>query len=283
MSNDNGTLTNKDDNGVNIGIDAGDENSEFTVFMPFGKPDENGMIDLGDNTVIHKDVLLKAFDGTGNIPISFNIDPASIGVEAIKTASSKKNDISDDPRYDKIKSAIYQLLDAFDVDWDDPNYTKTPHRVAKAYLEYWASGYDKSPEDVITAFPNESNSDDLVIVKDIQFYSMCSHHLAQIQGKAAIAYIPGKKLLGLSKLGRILEVYSRRFQLQERIGAQTADAIMEYVEPKGVMVVLYDVEHGCMTSRGVKLHDSKTTTSAIRGVFLESPALRAEAMNLILK
>ena len=173
------------------------------------------------------------------------------------------------------------MLNAFEVNWDDPNYTDTPERVAKAYLDFWVSGYNRDPQDEITVFPNTGESDDMVIVKDMRFYSLCSHHLAPIEGYAAIAYIPDKHLLGLSKLGRILEIYARRFQLQERIGQQTADAIMDLLKPKGVMVVLYNTTHGCMSSRGVKLHEANTTTYTTRGAFKEDRSLRSEAMSLI--
>lgn len=180
-----------------------------------------------------------------------------------------------------VETAVRGLLDAFNVNWEDPHYTETPARVAKAYLEYWASGYARDPRDEITVFPNDRGAQDMVMVKDMRFYSLCSHHLAPIEGYAAIAYIPDRHLLGLSKLGRILEIYARRFQLQERIGQQTADTVMELLKPRGVMVVLYNVKHGCMSSRGVKLHESSTTTSALRGRFRKDPALRAEAMSLL--
>lgn len=180
-----------------------------------------------------------------------------------------------------VENAIRDLLDAFNVNWDDPNYTDTPKRVAKAYLDFWANGYGRAPEDEVTVFPNTGSTDDIVMVKDMRFHSLCSHHLAAIEGYGAVAYIPDKHLLGLSKLGRILDIYARRFQLQERIGHQTADALMELVKPKGVMVVLYNVTHGCMSSRGVKLHEAATTTTATRGVFKTDSGLRAEVMNLL--
>lgn len=180
-----------------------------------------------------------------------------------------------------VEDAIRALLDAFNVNWEDPNYTDTPKRVAKAYLEYWASGYGRDPREEITVFPNTGKSEDIVIVKDMRFHSLCSHHLAPIEGYGAIAYIPDKYLLGLSKLGRILEIYARRFQLQERIGQQTADAIMDLLRPKGVMVMLYNVTHGCMSSRGVKLHEANTTTFTSRGVFKENPDLRREVMAMV--
>ena len=184
-------------------------------------------------------------------------------------------------QFNKIQSAIYDLLDAFNVNWNDPNYTETPKRVAKAYMEYWASGYGREPEDEITVFPNSSGAGDPVLVKDMKFYSLCSHHLAPFQGYGAIAYLPNENLLGLSKLGRILNIYARRFQLQERIGAQTADKLMELLAPQGVMVVLYDTEHMCMSSRGVQLHEANTTTVATRGIFKEDSALRSEILSML--
>ena len=187
----------------------------------------------------------------------------------------------DQEQYEKIHNAIFQLLDAFNVNWDDPNYSETPKRVAKAYLEYWASGYGNDPADEITVFPNSSTNGDLVVVKDMRYYSLCSHHLAPFHGYGAIAYLPGANLLGLSKLGRILEIYARRFQLQERIGAQTADKLMELLNPQGVMVVLYDSEHMCMSSRGVQLHEANTTTVSARGIFQEDADLRREVLSMI--
>ncbi|MEL6149558.1 MAG: GTP cyclohydrolase I [Chloroflexota bacterium] len=190
-------------------------------------------------------------------------------------------DPHDDAQFQRIHNAIHDLLDAFNVNWDDPNYTDTPLRVAKAYTQYWASGYARRPEDEITVFPNSSGSEDLVMVKDMQFYSLCSHHLAPFKGYGAVAYMADEKLLGLSKLGRILDIYARRFQLQERIGAQTADTLMRLIEPKGVMVVLYDVEHMCMSSRGVQMHDANTTTIATRGVFKEDADLRNQVLSML--
>jgi GTP cyclohydrolase I len=190
-------------------------------------------------------------------------------------------DPHDDAQFQRIQNAIYELLDAFNVNWDDPNYSDTPLRVAKAYTQYWANGYARHPEDEITVFPNSSGSDDLVMVKDMQFYSMCSHHLAPFKGHGAVAYIADANLLGLSKLGRILDIYARRFQLQERIGAQTADTLMRLIKPKGVMVILYDVEHMCMSSRGVQMHDANTTTVATRGIFKEDSDLRNQVLSML--
>ena len=226
-------------------------------------------------------------DVSGGVPVS-GIEIAS--EEALKGFQPSYTEIypqtevlnpNDQEQFTRIQQAIHDLLDAFNVNWDDPNYTDTPNRVAKAYTEYWANGYARDPRDEVTVFPNSSGRGDLVMVKDMQFYSMCSHHLAPFKGYGAIAYIPGENLLGLSKLGRLLDIYARRFQLQERIGAQTADAIMQLLEPKGVMVVLYDVEHMCMSSRGVQMHASNTTTVATRGVFRDNTNLQNQMLGLI--
>jgi len=176
-------------------------------------------------------------NGNGGNPI--NILPAFLTKQDEVIGHESTEILTKSPEQEQaVEDAIRALLDAFNVNWEDPNYTDTPKRVARAYLDFWASGYGKDPEDEVTVFPNTAGSEDMVIVKDMKFYSLCSHHLAPIEGYAAIAYLPDKHLLGLSKLGRILEIYARRFQLQERIGQQTADALMELVKPKGVMVVL---------------------------------------------
>lgn len=216
---------------------------------------------------------------TGEMAIPEDIDEH--GPPFIDTYEETEELTGDPEQFQRIHDAVHELLDAFNVNWDDPNYTDTPKRVAKAYLEYWASGYGREPEDEITVFPNSSGRDDLVLVKDMRYYSTCSHHLAPFHGYAAIAYIPGDSLLGLSKLGRILRIYAQRFQLQERIGAQAADKLMELLKPQGVMVVLYDTEHMCMSSRGVQLHEANTTTIAARGLFQTDERRRAEVLSLI--
>lgn len=210
----------------------------------------------------------------GIVPFDNSVDaPASFAETELLSG--------DAVQFQKVSDAVYALLDAFNVNWEDPNYTDTPQRVAKAYLNYWANGYARKPEDEITTFPNSAGNRDMVFVKDMKYYSTCSHHLAPFHGYGAIAYLPGERLLGLSKLGRILDIYARRFQLQERVTAQTADAVMSLLQPRGVMVVLYNSEHMCMSSRGVQLHEANTTTVATRGVFADDAALRAEVYSLL--
>ncbi len=220
---------------------------------------------------------------SGTVLAGQNLLSAAEGLLPIFTDEYDQTEVltGDPAQIERIEKAVFDLLDAFNVNWDDPNYTDTPKRVAKAYTEYWATGYARHPEDEITVFPNTNTNGDLVVVKDMKFYSTCSHHLAPFFGYGAIAYIPDKYLLGLSKLGRVLDIYARRFQLQERIGAQTADKLMELIQPQGVMVMLYDVEHMCMSSRGVKMHEASTTTLATRGIFKEDPQLRNEVLAML--
>mgnify|MGYP001136857086 CR=1 FL=1 len=250
-----------------------DPHDEFRGYVPNGNSKHNG-----NGNGKHKNVHVQPEFEVLEKPLNEVLDFPTGASDAFE----QTEELTKSPEQQKaVEQAIHDLLDAFNVNWEDPNYTDTPKRVAKAYLEYWVNGYGRDPEDEITVFPNTSGSDDIVLVKDMRFYSLCSHHLAPIEGYAAIAYIPDKQLLGLSKLGRILEIYARRFQLQERIGQQTADAIMDLLSPKGVMIVLYNTTHGCMSSRGVKLHEANTTTMTSRGAFKENLALRQEVMSLL--
>ncbi|MBN1299096.1 MAG: GTP cyclohydrolase I FolE [Actinobacteria bacterium] len=157
---------------------------------------------------------------------------------------------------------------------------RTPQRVADMYEELF-SGIDKDPEEVLEPLFDE-NHDEMIIVKDIPFYSVCEHHMVPFVGKAHIAYIPNKsgKIIGLSKLCRVLEIASRRLQVQERLTTIVADAIMNKLQPRGAMVIV-EAEHLCMSIRGVKKPNTKTVTSAVRGLFRGNPASRAEAMALI--
>jgi GTP cyclohydrolase I len=166
---------------------------------------------------------------------------------------------------------------------DDPSregLLETPHRVAKA-LNFWFQGYGQKPEDVLKAFEDGAeNCDEMVIVKDIPFYSKCEHHMADIFGTASIAYIPQGKIVGLSKLSRLLDVFARRLQVQERLTNQVADALIQHLDAKGAGVVI-KARHMCMESRGVCKQGHYTITSALRGAMREQPETRAEFMSLV--
>lgn len=182
---------------------------------------------------------------------------------------------------EKIKKAVRDILEAIGENPDREGLVETPDRVARMYEEIFCGLFQDPREHLKVTFPEESH-EEMVIVKDIQFYSCCEHHLVPFFGKAHIVYIPKEgRLTGLSKLARVVETISKRPQLQERIAKDTADIIMEELRPYGVMVVI-EAEHMCMTMRGVKKPGSKTVTSAVRGIFEKDVAARTEAMNLIL-
>jgi GTP cyclohydrolase I len=155
---------------------------------------------------------------------------------------------------------------------------ETPARVAKAW-EFWASGYVKDPADILKVFEDGAEGcDEMVLVKGIPFYTHCEHHLAPFFGRATVAYIPDGRIVGLSKINRLVDCFARRLQVQERLTTQIADAINEHLKPKGVGVLI-EARHLCMESRGVCQQGHTTTTSALRGVMLEGP-VRQEFLNL---
>lgn len=158
---------------------------------------------------------------------------------------------------------------------------KTPERWAKA-LMFMCSGYQKSPEDVTNNAVFHENHNEMVVVRDIDIHSLCEHHMLPFTGRVHIGYIPKGKVLGLSKLARIAELYARRLQVQERLTRQIADAIVETVEPLGVAVVV-ECTHFCMVMRGVQKTGAVTTTSSVRGCFESNPKTRAEFFSIIQK
>jgi len=180
----------------------------------------------------------------------------------------------------RIEAAVREILAAVGEDPDREGLLDTPKRVAKAYAEI-LSGLRQSPADVLTT-TFDIGHDEMVLVRDIELWSMCEHHLVPFTGFAHVAYIPNRdgKITGLSKLARLVDVYAKRPQVQERLTTQVAEALVTILEPRGVMVVI-EAEHLCMTMRGVKKAGARTMTSAVRGQ-LRNPATRAEAMSLIL-
>lgn len=179
---------------------------------------------------------------------------------------------------DKIKEGITLLLEGIGEDPLREGLIDTPDRVARMYEEL-CQGMEEDPgEHLSKAFHAENN--EMILEKDITFYSICEHHLMPFYGKAHIAYIPDGKVVGISKLARTVEVYARRLQIQEKLTAEIADAIMEYVKPKGVMVQL-SAEHMCMTMRGVKKPGSQTVTLVSRGVFKDNKELQDTFFHLL--
>ena len=155
----------------------------------------------------------------------------------------------------------------------------TPKRVRKAY-EFIFGGYKQDAKEILRSALFTSSNDEMVLIKDIEFYSTCEHHLLPIIGRAHVAYIPNGKVVGLSKIPRVVDVFARRMQIQEQLTEQIADAIMETIAPKGVGVVL-QARHMCMEMRGVEKINSTTTSSALRGLFKKDEKTRAEFFSLI--
>lgn len=182
---------------------------------------------------------------------------------------------------EKAEAAIYQFLEAIGENPNREGLLDTPKRVAKMYVEMFL-GLGKDPKEEFTAVFKEQH-EDVVIVKDISFYSICEHHLVPFYGKAHIAYLPSDgRVTGLSKLARAVEVASKRPQLQERLTSQIADALVEALNPKGTLVMV-EAEHMCMTMRGIKKPGSKTITTTARGLYKESRAERQEVISLMTK
>ncbi len=176
--------------------------------------------------------------------------------------------------------AVERLITWIGEPLNTPDTEDTPKRVLKAWREYWGAGYHQKLEDIVKVFPDEDRQyDEMVSVVNLPVYSTCAHHLAPIIGYATIAYIPDGQLIGLSKFQRILDVYARRLQLQERLTVQIADAFTNLLKPQGVGVHI-KAAHLCMSSRGVKVHGAVTATTALRGLIKEDVKARNEFLQL---
>lgn len=200
----------------------------------------------------------------------------------VNPISLPTNDALDTPEFDvdRAAAAVSELLLAFGEDPTREGLVDTPYRVARMYQEVLA-GLRQQPEDVLTT-TFDLGHDEMVLVKDIEVFSMCEHHLVPFHGVAHVGYIPSEdgRITGLSKLARLVDVFARRPQVQERLTSQVADSLIEILEPQGVIVVI-ECEHLCMSMRGVRKPGARTVTSAVRGQ-LRDVATRAEAMSLIL-
>jgi len=186
----------------------------------------------------------------------------------------------DEEKTAKIAEHYQQIIELLGEDVNREGLIKTPERVSKA-MQFLMQGYEQNPEDIIKSAMFTEDYRQMVIVKDIDFYSMCEHHMLPFFGKAHIAYIPNKKITGLSKIARIVEVYARRMQVQERMTTQIKECIQRTLNPMGVMVII-EAQHLCMQMRGVQKQHSITTTSDFTGVF-EQAKTREEFINLINK
>ena len=179
----------------------------------------------------------------------------------------------------KFENLVKQMLDLLGEDSSREGLIKTPSRVAKAY-EFLTSGYTQNPKDVLNDALFSSSNNEMVLIKDIEFYSLCEHHLLPIIGRVHVAYIPNGKVVGLSKIPRMVNIFARRLQIQEQMTEQIATAIQDVIKPLGVGVVV-QARHMCVEMRGVEKINSTTTTSALRGSFIKNANTRKEFFDLI--
>lgn len=182
-------------------------------------------------------------------------------------------------KQEEFESAVTKVLELLGEDPKREGLLKTPSRVAKAW-EFLTEGYHEDPEAILNKALFTSSNDEMVVVRDIEFYSTCEHHMLPIIGRAHVAYIPNGKVVGLSKIPRIVNVFARRLQIQEQMTEQIADAISNAINPKGVAVVLH-ARHMCMEMRGVQKINSTTVSSALRGLFKSDQRTRSEFYNII--
>jgi GTP cyclohydrolase I len=181
---------------------------------------------------------------------------------------------------DRIEAAVHEILVAIGEDPERDGLARTPRRVAEMYAEICSGLHEDPSRHLVVTF--EAEHDEMVMVRDIPLYSICEHHLAPFHGFAHVAYIPNEdgRITGLSKLARLVDGYAKRPQVQERLTTQIADALVERLQPRGAFVMI-EAEHLCMSMRGVRKPGSLTVTSAVRGLFKDSPATRSEAMALL--
>ena len=179
----------------------------------------------------------------------------------------------------RIEKAVREIIEAIGEDPLREGLIETPERVARFYAEVF-QGVHQDPGEVVDAFFGEEHYQEIVMVREIPFYSMCEHHFVPFHGQAHVAYLPNGRVTGLSKLARLVEGFARRPQMQERLTAQVAECLNQRLEPLGVLVVV-EAEHLCMSMRGVKKPGAKTVTSAVRGLMESNAATRSEAMSLL--
>jgi GTP cyclohydrolase I len=222
---------------------------------------------------------VSAGDSTGELDggtvVRGGVDAGTVELEAVDGQRRAGVDQA------RAEAAVRELLIAVGEDPDRPGLRETPGRVARAYAETFA-GLWQDPVEVLSTTFDEGHQE-MVLVKDIPMYSTCEHHLVPFHGVAHVGYIPGAdgRVTGLSKLARLVEIYARRPQVQERMTGQIADALQQVLQPRGTLVVI-EAEHLCMAMRGIRKPGSTTVTSAVRGIFRQSAATRNEAMSLVL-
>jgi len=197
----------------------------------------------------------------------------------VNSKTMNKEDLLEETTTNKLASSYLEILENLGEDSSRDGLLKTPERVAKA-MQYLTSGYESDPKETLTSAMFDEDYKEPVLVKNIEFYSLCEHHMLPFFGKAHIAYIPNGKIVGLSKIPRLVEIFSRRLQVQERLTTQIRDCIQETLNPVGVAVIL-EASHMCMQMRGVETQNSTTTTSAFAGEYETNPSMKQEFLHLI--
>jgi len=185
----------------------------------------------------------------------------------------------DDDLTESLKGHYEEVIKGIGEDPNREGLLKTPERVAKA-MQFLTKGYDQDPDQIVQQAIFHEEYSEMVIVKDIELYSLCEHHMLPFFGKAHVAYIPNGKIVGLSKIPRVVDAYARRLQVQERLTIEVRDCIQRTLNPKGVAVVI-EAEHMCMQMRGVQKQNSATTSSAFTGLFMTNDSTRKEFINLV--
>ncbi|MBM3421708.1 MAG: GTP cyclohydrolase I FolE [Chlorobi bacterium] len=207
------------------------------------------------------------------------VPPSGRGTQCVDDDCLEELQDTDTSALSDIAGAVCTMLEGVGEDPEREGLIKTPERVARS-MRFLTRGYRQDPEEVLKKAVFTESYDEMVLVRDIDIFSMCEHHLLPFFGKAHVAYIPDGKIVGLSKVARVVEVYARRLQVQERLTQQIRDAIQNVLNPRGVAVVI-EARHMCMVMRGVEKLNSVTTTSAMSGEFLSSPSTRSEFLRLI--
>lgn len=203
-----------------------------------------------------------------------HFDPEDNGSEGFQMSKEQR------VRAGRIARHFSQIMEILGLDLSDPHLRDTPARVGRMYLEIFR-GLEEERAPAITTFPNAENYSNMIMVKDIEFYSVCAHHMIPFFGKAHVAYIPDQRIVGLSKIPRVVDFYARRPQLQERLTEQVIDFLVEKLAPQGAIVVM-EARHLCMEMRGVEKPGAYTTTSALRGCFADK-VVREEFLDLLVK
>jgi GTP cyclohydrolase IA len=226
------------------------------------------------SSILHPDFSTSGGDGQqGRAPSVGNLSAEK------SHAGYRREDHYDDISTDLIGRNVKRILESVGEDAEREGLLQTPERVAKAY-QFLTQGYAQDPRAILTKALFREDYNEMILVKDIDVFSLCEHHMLPFFGKAHVAYIPDGQIVGLSKIPRIVDVFARRLQVQERLTMQIRDAIQDVLNPKGVAVVI-EANHMCMVMRGVQKQGSLTSTSSVSGAFMENPATREEFMRMI--